>query len=69
MKVRTATAPKSLRLQMPDGAIIAVGFSSKGKDKSAVALEQARLPDREAAEALKQRWSERLDALEESLER
>lgn len=67
VKVRTATAPKSLRLQMPDGAIVAVGFSSKGKGKSAVALEQARLPDRAAAEALKQLWSERLDALEESL--
>ena len=67
VKVRTATAPKSLRLQMPDGAIVAVGFSSKGKSKSAVALEQARLPDREAAEALKQRWSDRLDALGESL--
>jgi hypothetical protein len=69
VKVRTATAFKSLRLQMPDGAIVAVGFSSKGKGKSAVALEQARLPDRDAAEALKQRWSERLDALENALER
>ena len=69
VKVRTATAPKALRLQMPDGAIVAIGFSSKGKVKSAVALEQARLPDRETAEALKQRWSERLDALAEALER
>ena len=69
VKVRTATASKSLRLQMPDGAIVAIGFASKGKDKSSVALEQARLPDRETAEALKQRWSERLDALGEALER
>jgi hypothetical protein len=69
VKVRTAIAPKSLRLQLADGAIVAVGFSSKGKDRSAVALEQARLPDRETAEAIKQRWSERLDALEDVLER
>ena len=67
VKVRTATAPKSLRLQMPDGAIVAIGFSSKGKDKSSVALEQARLPDRDTAEALKQTWSDRLDALGEAL--
>ena len=67
VKVRTATAPKSLRLQMPDGAIVAVGFTSKGKGRSSVALEQARLPDRATADALKQRWSERLDALGETL--
>jgi hypothetical protein len=69
VKVRTATAPKSMRLQMPEGAIVAVGFYAKGTDKSSVQLEQARLPDRETAEALKQRWSERLDALREELER
>jgi hypothetical protein len=68
VKVRTASAPKSIRLQMPDGAIVAVGFTAKGKDKSAVALEQARLPDRETADRLKQRWSERLDGLREALE-
>ena len=69
VKVRTATAPKSMRLQMRDGAIVAVGFYPKGKDKSSVALEQARLPDRETMDRLKQRWSERLDALGEELKR
>jgi hypothetical protein len=67
VKVRTATPPKSLRLQMSDGAIIAVGFVAKGKGKSSVALEQAKLPDRETAERLKRQWSERLDALGEVL--
>jgi hypothetical protein len=67
VKVRTATAAKSMRLQMADGAIVAVGFYAKGKGKSSVALEQARLPDRETADALKQRWTERLDALREEL--
>jgi hypothetical protein len=57
-----------MRLQLADGAIIAIGFTSKGKGKSAVALEQARLPDRETAERLKQQWSARLDALREVLE-
>ena len=69
VKVRTATASKSMRLQMPDGAIVAAGFYAKGKGKSSVALEQARLPDRETAERVKQRWSERLDALGEELKR
>ena len=67
VKVRTATAPRSMRLQMPDGAIVALWFEAKGKNKSVVALEQGRLPDRATAEALKQRWSERLDALRDAL--
>ena len=69
VKVRTATAPKSMRLQLPDGAIVAVGFWPKGSGKSSVAIEQARLPDRDTADRLKQLWSERLDALREDLER
>ena len=69
VRIRTATEPKSMRLQMPDGAIVAIGFTAKGKGKSAVALEQARLPDRESADRLKQLWSERLDALGDQLAR
>src|SRR2546430_6984282 len=34
VKVRTATAPKSLRLGLADGSILAVGFLPKGKTKS-----------------------------------
>jgi hypothetical protein len=63
MKVRTATAPKSMRIDWEDGRIIAVGFLTKGKSKSAVAVQHEKLPDRETAERLKQYWSERLDAL------
>ena len=69
VKVRSATAPKSMRLQLPDGGIVVVGFSPKGSGKSSVAIEQARLPDRETSERVKQRWGERLDALREELER
>jgi hypothetical protein len=67
VKVRTATAPKSMRLGWSDGSIIAVGFMAKGKTKSSVALAHTKLPDRETASRLKEYWSERLDALGEIL--
>ena len=69
VKVRTATEPKSMRLQMPDGPIVAVGFIDKGTGKSSVAIEQARLPDRETAERVRQVWTKRLDALRDQLAR
>ena len=62
-KVRTATAPKSIRLGLADGSILAVGFLPKGKTKSSVAVSQNKLPDRETATRLKQYWSDKLDAL------
>lgn len=67
VKVRTATAPKSMRLGWSDGTIIAVGFSPKGRAKSSVAVQHTKLPNRDTAERLKQYWSERLDALGEAL--
>ena len=63
--VRTATAPKSMRLGWPDSTIIAVGFTAKGPAKSAVALAHTKLPDRETADRLKRYWTERLDELAE----
>jgi hypothetical protein len=65
--VRTATAPKSIRLGWSDGTIVAVGFTAKGASKSAVALAHTKLPDRDAAARLKQYWTERLEALGELL--
>jgi hypothetical protein len=67
VKVRTANRPKTLRLGWPDGAIVAVGFTVKGASKSAVALEHAKLPDRDTAARLKQQWAEWLDALKQVL--
>lgn len=67
VKVRTATAPKSMRLGWSDGTIIAVGFSPKGRAKSSVAVQHTKLPNRDTAERLKKYWSERLDALGEAL--
>jgi hypothetical protein len=63
VKVRSATAPKAIRLSWADGTVVIVGFLPKGKGKSAVAVAHTRLPSRAAADALKKYWSERLDAL------
>lgn len=67
VKVRTANTPKTMRLGLSDGTIVAVGFTAKGATKSAVALEHAKLPDRETAARIKRQWSEWLDALRELL--
>ncbi|MGH7509134.1 MAG: hypothetical protein ACREMZ_06660 [Gemmatimonadales bacterium] len=67
VKVRTATAPKSMRLGWTDGTIVAIGFLPKGKSKSSVALAHTKLPDRETADRLKRYWSEPLDVLGEML--
>jgi hypothetical protein len=67
VKVRTATSPKSMRLDWTDRSIIAVGFAAKGKSKSSVAVQHEKLPDRDTAERIKQYWSDRLDALGEVL--
>jgi hypothetical protein len=67
IKVRTSTAPKSMRLGMGDGAIVAVGFYPKGKDKSSVAVQHAKLPDRETANTIKQYWTERFESLADVL--
>jgi hypothetical protein len=63
IKVRTATAPKSMRLGMNDGTIVAVGFYPKGDAKSSVAVQHTKLPDRETANSLKQYWTEKMEAL------
>jgi hypothetical protein len=62
--VRTATAPKSMRLKWPDGTTIVVNFTRKGRDKSVVALAHTKLPTKAAAEEAKTFWATRLDALE-----
>jgi hypothetical protein len=67
VKVRTATAPKSMRLDWTDRSIIAVGFASKGRSKSMVAVQHTKLPDRPTADRLKEFWSDRLDTLGEVL--
>jgi len=63
VKVRTSTKPKSIRLDWNGNTIIAVGFMSKGKSKSSVAVQHPKLPDRETAERLKAYWSEQMENL------
>ena len=53
-KVRTATPTKSMRLDGEDHSIVAVGFMSKGRAKSAVAVQHTKLRDRDTASRLKQ---------------
>jgi hypothetical protein len=67
VKLRTATAPKSMRLDWGEGGIIAVGFYSKGASKSSVAVQHAKLRSKAEADRVKGYWSERLDALAEVL--
>ena len=67
VKIRTATAPKSMRIGWGDGTIAAVGFYPKGAGKSSVAVQHTKLPDRESATRLKEFWSERFDALADIL--
>ncbi|MGH9146613.1 MAG: DUF4287 domain-containing protein [Vicinamibacterales bacterium] len=61
--VRTATSPKSMRLQWPDGTLVVVGFTPKGNRKSVVSLAHTKLPDRGASRKAKKFWTDRLDAL------
>ena len=67
IKIRTATSPKSMRITWADGSIIAVGFYSKGAEKSSVAVQHPGLPDRATADAMKKYWSEKLDDLARAL--
>jgi hypothetical protein len=66
-KVRSATAPKAMRILWPDGSVVIVGFTAKGPAKSSVAIAHTKLPDRETANQLKGYWAERFDALADAL--
>ena len=46
VEVRTATAPKSMRLGWPDETIVAAWFEAKGKSKSTLSLAHTKLPER-----------------------
>jgi hypothetical protein len=63
VKIRTAAEPKSMRVGLSDGSIVAVGFYPKTKSKSSLAVQHAKLPDKATADRLKKYWAERLDEL------
>ena len=68
LRVRTATRQKSMRITWPDGTSLEIGFVSKGPEKSQVALQHGKLPDRDTAAGMKQYWTERLSVLEHLLQ-
>jgi hypothetical protein len=61
--VRKATPEKSMRITWDDGTLVVVGFLAKGAEKSNVAVQHSKLPDRARGEELKRFWGERLEAL------
>ncbi|GAA1765647.1 hypothetical protein [Streptomonospora arabica] len=70
LRVRTATPARSWRADWSGagaGRLVAA-FTAKGPDKAAVSLEHEKLPDAEAAAAMRTHWRERLQALKHLLE-
>jgi hypothetical protein len=67
LTLRTSSRPKYLRFSHDDGSVVVVGFLSKGRAKSAVAVQHGKLPSREAAARMKGYWADQLDALREVL--
>ena len=61
--VRTATSPKTVRLQWPDKTIVVIGFIAKGDAKSVVSVVHTKLPDKAASDAVKKEWTTHLDEL------
>lgn len=68
LTIRKATAPKSIRASWHDGTNVDVNFAAKGDGKSTVAVELARLADKDAVAEMKAFWSDALQRLKESLE-
>ena len=65
--VRSATARKTMRLTWTDRTDVHVHFHAKGEQKSTVVVSHLKLPDKAAADAMKQWWGDRLDRLTELL--
>jgi hypothetical protein len=61
--VRTATSPKTVRLQWPDNTIVVIGITPKGDTRSVVSVVHTKLPDKAASDAVKKEWTTHLDAL------
>lgn len=61
--VRTATAPKTIRLTWPDGTIVIGYLTPKGPGKTQLAVTHTKLATKAAADAMKSEWAARLSAL------
>jgi hypothetical protein len=61
--VRTAVAPRSLRIGMPDGSIVRVVIERKGNTRCAVAVQHGQLADIAAADRAREQWRDSLARL------
>lgn len=61
--IRRATPDRSVRMTWPDGTRVDVWLVEKGEARSAASVQHGRLPSKEAADAAKAYWGERLDSL------
>jgi hypothetical protein len=68
MTVRTAIAPRSLRITWPDGTDVLVGIIAKGTRKCIVAVEHGKITSAAGVRRAKSYWAARLDALRDTLE-
>ncbi len=68
MKVRTSNPNKTIRASFDDGTLVQFYFLEKKGGKSSVAVQHQKLADKEAVNATRQMWTERLDALAELLD-
>lgn len=66
--VKSSSHGKSMRLVWPDGSVVEVRFSAKGRGKSNVALQHSKLPDQKAVDRIKAAWKGHLEALKGMLE-
>jgi hypothetical protein len=62
-RIRTLAPAKSMRFDGEGRSIVVVGFTAKGRTKSAVAVQHTKLGDPATANRLKRYWAERLDTL------
>jgi hypothetical protein len=67
LRVTTATRPRSLRIRMDDGTIVAVFIESKGRTKSTVHVQHTKVRDRATVSRLRELWGARLADLQEML--
>ena len=62
-RVRTATAPKTIRVQWPDGTIVIGYLTPKGTGKTQLTVTHTKLASKAAVDAAKLDWAARLAAL------
>ena len=68
LKVRTAVAPRYMRVTWPDETSVVVGFIAMGAAKSQVAVQHEKLKDKASVLRTKEFWARRFDALKEVLD-